>query len=86
MQKHHMPGGLPMFRGTHPNYTGPSLPEDEASLADVKFDSEDEDEDDDKLEVKPVKVNIHIMVMDAMQDEEGDPKTLHEAKACVDWP
>ena len=77
-----------MFRGTHPNYAGPSLPEDEASLADVEFDSEDEDkdDDDDEPEAKPVKVNIHVMVMDAMQDEEGDPKTLREAKARADWP
>jgi hypothetical protein len=66
-----------MFRGTHPNYTGPSLPEDKASLADVEFDSEDKDKDDDDDEpvVKPVKVNIHVMVMDAMQDEEGDLKS-----------
>jgi len=85
-QKRHMPGGLPMFRGTHPDYTGPGLPEDEASLANVEFDSEGEDEDDDEPEVKPVKVNIHVMVMDAMQDEEGDPKTLREAKARADWP
>jgi len=85
-QKHHMPGGLPIFQGTHPNYIEPGLPEDKASLADVKFDSEDEDEDDDKPEVKLVKVNIHVMVMDAMQDEEGNPKMLHEAKAHVDWP
>ena len=76
-----------MFRGTHPDYSGPGLPEDEVSLADVEFDSEDEDDDDnDKPEVKPVKVSIHVMVMDAMQDEEGDPKTLQEAKARADWP
>jgi hypothetical protein len=77
-----------MFCGTHPDYTGPSLPEDKASLADVEFDSkdEDEDDDDDELVVKLVKVNIHVMVMDAMQDEEGDPKTLHEVKARMDWP
>ena len=89
-QQRHVPGEFPIFRGTHPDYTRPNLPEDEASLADVEFDSEDEDEDeddeDDEPVVKPVKVNIHVMVMDAMQDEEGDPKTLREAKARADWP
>src|SRR5207302_6031153 len=87
-QQRHVPREFPMFCGTYPDYTGPSLPEDKASLADVEFDSKDKDKDDDdnKLVVKPVKVNIHVMVMDTMQDEEDDPKTLHEVKAHTDWP
>jgi hypothetical protein len=77
-----------MFYGTHPNYTRPSLPEDEASLADIEFNSKDKDKDDndDELVVKPVKVNIHVIVIDAMQDKEGDLKMLHKAKAHMDWP
>jgi hypothetical protein len=77
-----------MFHGTHPNYTEPSLPEDKVSLANVKFNSEDKDEDndDDKPVVKLVKVNIHVIVMDAMQDEEGNPKMLCKAKVHADWP
>jgi hypothetical protein len=87
-QQHHVPREFSMFCGIHSDYTGPSLPEDEASLADVEFDSKDEDENDDdnELVVKLVKVNIHVMVMDAMQDEEGNPKMLHKAKVHTDWP
>ena len=50
-QKRHMSGGpLLISRVTHPDYTGPGVPEDEASLVDSE---EDGEEDNDKLDSDP---------------------------------
>ena len=49
-------------------------------MTDVEFDNDSEDS-----EPNP-KVNMHVLVMAAMEDAEGDPKSLREARARADWP
>jgi hypothetical protein len=61
-----MPGGLPLFRGTHPDYEGPTLPD--VTIAEEEAYSEPE------------------MLASAVQEVQGDPKTLSEARSRADWP
>jgi hypothetical protein len=68
-----MPGSLPTFRGYHPDYA------DEATLADV--DVSDDDEVNDLS-----TYDSYDIIASAIQDTQGDPKTLQEAKLRVDWP
>jgi hypothetical protein len=70
-RKSNMPGALPAFRGFHPDYVDP----DEAALADI------EDENDDIN-----TYDSYNIIASAIQDTEGDLKTLREAQLSADWP
>jgi transposase InsO family protein len=73
--KHQMPGGLPIFRGTHPDYKEP----EGALYAEIK----------DKLEedkIEGLEISEQDLVVAAVEEIQDDPKTLQEAKSRSDWP
>jgi len=75
VRKGNTSGATPIFRGFHPDYVNP----DEATLADI--DTSDEDEDDNIN-----TYDSYDLIASAIQDTQGDPKTLREAQSRADWP
>ena len=75
-RKGNTPGEKSVFRGFHPDYVNP----DEAALADIEF--SDDDEEDNNLNT----YDAYDLIASAIQDTQGDPKTLREAQSRADWP
>ena len=73
-------GSSSAFKGYHPDYVEP---EDETALADIDFEQQSSEDDEiDNL----TTYDSYDVIASAIQDTQGDPKTLFEAKSREDWP
>jgi hypothetical protein len=61
---------VPGFRGWHPNTEHSSACTDDTDTQDFIFSA----------------IPVDNIIFVAIQDTQGDPKTLHEAQSCSDWP
>ena len=66
---------MPIFQGWHPDYVDP----DEAMLTDINL---SDDNEGDNLNT----YDTCDLIASAIQDMQGNPKMLQEARLCKDWP